>query len=219
MPGPAETSLSSPDDPPGSSPAPLSSGDVRLPPASRLAASLASCALLLAVAGCGADESADALDGSSSGSSSMDMSAMDEPDATPAYDVAGPGSTVASGDFALLDTAPPGSDDVAGQAWLAQADGATTVTIELTGLEPGREYVSHLHAEECAVDDGGPHFAFDEDGADTPPNEVHLGFTASEDGSGTATVTNDREVGDGAPAIVVHPADAMDNRLVCADFS
>lgn len=51
------------------------------------------------------------------------------------------------------------------------------------------------------------------------PNEVHLGFTAAEDGAGEATVTSDNRVADGAPAIVVHPADSMDNRLACADFS
>ncbi len=192
---------------------------MRPAPAPRLATALASCALVLAVAGCGADDPTDSSPASSEGMGGMDMSAMNEPDATPAYDVDGPGSTVASGDFVLLETAPPGSDDVAGQAWLAQDDDGTTVTIELSGLEPGRDYVSHLHAETCATDDGGPHFAFDEGGSDMPPNEVHLGFTAAEDGSGTATVTNDREVGDGAPALVVHPADATDNRLVCADFS
>ncbi len=144
------------------------------------------------------------------------MSAMNEPDATPAYDV---GGEVTSGDFVLLDTAPPGSEDVAGEAWLAQGEAGTTVTIELRGLVAGEDYVSHLHAQTCEEDDGGPHFAFDAEGSTMPPNEVHLGFTADGDGTGTATVTNDRQVGDDAPAIVVHPADAMDNRLACADFS
>ncbi|MBU1801082.1 MAG: superoxide dismutase family protein, partial [Actinobacteria bacterium] len=65
----------------------------------------------------------------------------------------------------------------------------------------------------------GPHFKFDLEGSDVPPNEIHLGFTSSADGSGEATITSDEQVGDGAPAVVVHPADAMDNRLACADFS
>ncbi len=32
-------------------------------------------------------------------------------------------------------------------------------------------------------------------------------------------MTNKEEDDDDAPAIVVHPADAMDNRLECADFT
>ena len=189
---------------------------MRPAPACRLTAALASCALLLAAAGCGTDDPADASGDATSGMEGMDMSAMNEPDATPAYDVDG---EVTSGDFVLLDTAPPGSDDVTGEAWLAQDDAGTTVTVELSGLVPGTDYVSHLHAQTCEEDDGGPHFAFDPEGSTTPPNEVHLGFTADDEGAGTATVTNDREVGDDAPAIVVHPADALDNRLVCANFS
>lgn len=146
----------------------------------------------------------------------MDMSAMNELDATPADEVDG---QVTSGNFAVLETAPPGSEGVAGRAWTGQNDSGTTVTIQMTGLEPGVEYLSHLHEASCAQDDGGEHFKFDPEGGDLPPNEVHLGFTAAEDGTGVATVTSDQRVGDDAPAIVVHPADAQDNRLACADFS
>lgn len=172
-------------------------------------------ALLLALlAGCGDDtaEQAGAEGGAPSGGSMV----MDEPDATPAAEVDG---EVESGAFTVLDTAPPGSDEVAGTAWLAQNDAGTTVTIELTGLEPGQTYVSHLHRQACRDDNGGEHFAFDDAGGDEPPNEVHLGFTAAEDGSGAATVTNRRRVDDGAPSVVIHPVDAVDNRLACADFS
>ncbi len=172
----------------------------------------AAAVLVLATAGCGNDEVDDASGGG------MDMSGMmmNDPDATPADEVDG---DVETGDFTVLDTAPPGSEGVAGEAWLAQDDDGTTVTIRLTGLAPDTEYVSHLHAQTCEVDNGGPHFKFDLDGSDVPPNEVHLGFTSTSDGLGEATITNDDQVGDGAPAIVVHPADAMDNRLACADFS
>lgn len=182
-----------------------------------LAASLASLTLVGALAGCGSDDASsgpDGMDGMES-MDGMDMSEMNQPDATPADEVDG---DVTEGAFALLDTAPPGSEDVVGQAWLAQNDDGTTVTIRLSGLEPGVEYVSHLHAQSCAEDNGGEHFAFDPEGEEVPPNEVHLGFTADQDGTGEATVTNDRRVEDLAPAVIVHPADSMDNRLVCADF-
>lgn len=121
--------------------------------------------------------------------------AMADPDATRADEV---GGDLVSGDFTVLDTAPPGSEDVAGQAWLAQSDDGTTVTISLTGLAPETVYLAHLHAQTCASDNGGPHFQFDPEGSDVPPNEVHLAFTSSDDGSGEVTVTNDQQVGDGA---------------------
>ena len=183
----------------------------------RIPASLAALVLIGTLAACGEDTSGDQPSGDNtmSGMEDMDMSAMNDPDATPADEVDG---DVQKGTFLVLPTAPPGSEDVGGDAWLAQNDEGTTVTVRLTGLEPGIEYVSHLHAQTCEQDNGGPHFAFDPDGEEVPPNEIHLGFTASEDGSGEATVTNDRRVEDQAPAIVIHPADAMDNRLVCADF-
>lgn len=173
---------------------------------------MAALSLVLATAACGDDEAA------AGGTDDMDMSGMvmDEPDATPADEVDG---DLVTGTFTVLETAPPGSDGAAGEAFLAQTDDGTTVTIRLSGLEPGVAYVSHLHEQTCADDNGGEHFKFDPEGSDVPPNEVHLGFTADDDGTGEATVTNDQQVGDGAPAIVVHPADAMDNKLACADFS
>jgi hypothetical protein len=140
---------------------------------------------------------------------------MADPTATPANKISG--AEVKEATFTLLDTRPPGLDSAAGTAWLAQKDG-TTVTITMTGLEPGATYISHLHAQSCAENAGGPHFQFDAAGPTTPPNEVHLKFTADARGGGTVTVTNDREVGDAARAIVIHPIDAIDNKVACADF-
>lgn len=151
---------------------------------------------------------------SPSGMGDMGGMAMNDPDATPATELPDP----TEGTFNLLDTAPPGSDAVAGSAWIAFGeDPGTTLTVELTGLEPGTEYVGHLHAQPCDQDNGGPHFAFDPDGAETPPDEVHIGFTADGSGNGTATVTNPLPA-DAATSVVLHPAGAMDNRLVCAGF-
>ncbi len=171
--------------------------------------------LVFALAGCGDDDSPP---GSSSSEMRDEMSdmPMHEPDATPADEMDG---DVTRGDFQVLDTAPPGSEGVTGQAWLGQNDAGTTVTIRLEGLEPDTEYVAHLHAQPCAEDAGGPHFQFDPGGEEVPPNEVHLSFDSDGDGSGWATVTNERRVEDRAPAVVVHPAEATDNRLACADFS
>ncbi|MEV6586531.1 superoxide dismutase family protein [Streptomyces acidicola] len=141
---------------------------------------------------------------------------MGDPDAMPANEIKG--ADLKEGTFVVLDTAPPDSDAVKGTAWLAQHDDGTTVTVMLSGLEPGTDYMSHLHAQQCAKDNGGDHFQFKKGGPTTPPNEVHLAFTAGDDGKAMMTVNNDAKVGDGARAIVVHPAKAMDNKLACADF-
>ncbi len=170
-----------------------------------------------AVGGCGGGTGdADGSSDGSSGTTGMDMTSMNEPGATPADQVEG---DVRSGRLRLLATAPPGSDGVRGRAWLAQDGSGTTVTVRLRGLQPDVPYVAHLHEQPCGQDDGGEHFAFDPEGSELPPNEVHLGFAADGDGVGEATVTHDRRVGQGAPAVVVHPADAPDNRLSCADLT
>lgn len=146
----------------------------------------------------------------------MDMPMnMGDPDATPAAEV--DGAELSTGTFELLDSRPPGYDDVAGTAWLARHDGGTTVTIEITGLEPEVEYISHVHAGPCS-ENGGLHFQFEEGGSVMPPNEIHLQFTADGDGVGFMTAENDRTVDERAVALVVHPIDLIDNKVACAEF-
>lgn len=177
------------------------------------------------LSGCGGDSadhaSTQAASSASASSSAKGMDGMAEmdmgdPSATPADKV--PGATVVKGAFTLLDTRPPGMDDVEGTAWLAQGSKGTTVTVSLTGLKPGASYMAHLHAQHCSAKNGGEHFQFEKGGATTPPNEVHLMFTADKSGTGMTTVNNSRKTGEGAVAIVVHPSEAQDNRIACADF-
>jgi hypothetical protein len=141
-------------------------------------------------------------------------SPLGDPAATPADRL--PGAVAAT--FALLPTRPPGSDAVRGKAWLAQGATGTTLTVSMGGLEPGARYLGHLHAQPCATKGGGAHFQFDPNGPAAPPNEVHLMLTADGTGKATVTVTNARQVGAAAQAVVIHPAAAIDNRLACADF-
>lgn len=114
--------------------------------------------------------------------------------------------TRASGSFGLVPMSPEGFDEAAGTTTLTRSGSGTDVAIELHGLMPNRAYTSHLHAGSCdQPDPGGPHFAFDLNGPDMPPNEIHLLFTSDSDGNGTAEVHNDQVVpeGDGR-SIVVH---------------
>ncbi|MCX5250620.1 superoxide dismutase family protein [Streptomyces sp. NBC_00201] len=180
-------------------------------------------ALTVLLTGCGGDSAghASAHSGASASSSAHGMQgmsdkAMGDPSATPAYKL--PGAKVVKGTFKMLDTRPPGMNEVKGTAWLAQGAKGTTVTVSLTGLKAGHVYMAHLHAQHCSADNGGGHFQFDKGGPTMPPNEIHLMFTADKSGMGMTTVTNSRKTGKDAVAIVVHPNEAQDNRIACADF-
>ncbi len=193
----------------------------------------------LALAACGSDddaaEPADAPDGASEAPddadetdamdemdemdgmdhSTMDMN-MGDPDATPADEVTG--AALARGEYELLDTRPAGYDDLAGTAVIARHPGGTTVTTELTGLLPNVDYISHLHAQPCDDDNGGPHYQFEVGGSEFPPNEIHLAFTSDDDGNGFMTAENARIAGLDAVAFVIHPAEFIDNKVACVDF-
>ncbi|WP_416956033.1 superoxide dismutase family protein [Streptomyces sp. Agncl-13] len=194
----------------------------------RVFARLVTCCVTVAstaalLSGCGGDSSGSTSQkaaASSSMSPSQSVSDMNmsygDPKATPAYKVSG--ASVVKGAFKLLDTRPPGMDDVKGTAWLAQGSKGTTVTVSLTGLKPGHHYMAHLHAQHCSAADGGEHFQFTKGGPAKPPNEVWLTFTADKSGMGMTTVNNAKKTGKGAVALVVHPMEAMDNRIACADF-
>lgn len=145
--------------------------------------------------------------------SGMDMSMMNEPDATPADQL--DGVDPLSADFAPLEGAPQTYDNVAGTAYLARRDDGTTVTIRVEGWPAGQQLISHVHVAGCDQA-GGDHFQFDPDGGVLPPNEIHLGGTAGEDGELDLTVTNDRIVGQDARAVVLHSGDMT--KHACAEF-
>jgi hypothetical protein len=145
----------------------------------------------------------------------MDMN-MGDADATPADEVAD--ASLARGEFVLMDTRPAGYDDVEGTAVIARHTAGTTVTTELTGLEPNVEYISHVHAQACTDENAGDHYRFEISGATTPPNEIHLAFTSDNDGNGFMTAQNAEIAGVGAVSFVVHPAEFIDNKVACVDF-
>jgi hypothetical protein len=117
-------------------------------------------------------------------------------------------SEAVSGQFGLVPAAPSTYKALAGEATLTRADGGTTTSLAVTGLEPNTAYVAHLHTGGCEqADPGGPHFKFNPSGSDEPPNEIHLGFSSSADGAGKAKASSKREVPAGeAGSIVIHEA-------------
>jgi hypothetical protein len=147
-----------------------------------------------------------------------DMEAMNMGDvtATRADEIAG--AAVAVGEFTLLDTRPPDYDETAGTAWISRHVAGTTVTVEIAGLEPNTDYISHVHADRCA-NNGGAHYQFEVDGATVPPNEIHLAFTSDANGTGFMTAENHQIAGLEAVALVVHPQLLLDNKIACVEFA
>jgi hypothetical protein len=176
-------------------------------------------ALALLAAACGSDDSDESAAASDEMSDTDENMAMDEdmnmgdPDATPAYQVEG--ADLVTGTFILLETRPEGYDDLIGEAYIARYDDGTTVSVEIGGLLPDVEYISHLHEGSCE-DNGGDHYKFDLDGSDMPPNEIHLAFVSSASGQGFMTAENHMVAGEEAQSVVVHPVDLLDNKIACA---
>jgi len=114
-----------------------------------------------------------------------------------------------TGQFQPASGAPARYTDVSGEATLTRSDDGTEVSIQIDGLRPDTDYVSHVHAGSCdQADPGGPHYKFDPDGSDEPPNEIHLAFTSNADGAGEAEASNSRRIPDGdAGSVVVHAAE------------
>jgi Cu-Zn family superoxide dismutase len=95
-------------------------------------------------------------------------------------------------------------------------DGRTTVTMDVTGLEPNRRYGAHAHAKPCGATgaDAGPHFQFTPDPVQpsvdpayaNPKNEIWLDFTTDAQGAATATSTVDWEFPEDrrAGSVVIH---------------
>lgn len=122
------------------------------------------------------------------------------------------GNTV-TGAFQPVSDPPAGYADLSGEAKLTREDDGSVASLQLSGLQPDTEYVAHIHAGVCdQPDPGGPHFKFDPSGSDEPPNEIHLMFTSTGNGTGEAEASNDQRVPDGeGQSMVVHLVDSGDD--------
>jgi len=106
---------------------------------------------------------------------------------------AAPGGVAATYDPALV---PMGATAAVTSS---EANGATTVSLKVTGLQPNRAYGAHAHVNPCGADGmaAGPHYQYQMDPVTpsvdpafaNPQNEIWLDFTTDASGTGTATST------------------------------
>jgi hypothetical protein len=129
--------------------------------------------------------------------------------------VLGAGATVTRGTFHAFNGSPL---PIAGKATMVRtADGRTIVTIQVTGLDGGQTYGSHVHAAACEGLGGG-HYRFDPAGAGSPPNEIWPGpFTTNAAGTGNGFTVADGTAGSSAVSVVIHGPDGA--KIGCADLS
>lgn len=130
-----------------------------------------------------------------------------EPAAAPAADAASSSSTRDVSVSATFADSPSGAAVTYDEALVpvgagatvtaTSGDGTTTVTLEVTGLEPNREYGAHAHTMACGADGkaAGPHYQFDQDPVSpsvdptyaNADNEIWLDFTTDDEGAGSAS--------------------------------
>ncbi|GAA1995882.1 hypothetical protein GCM10009799_22960 [Nocardiopsis rhodophaea] len=97
-----------------------------------------------------------------------------------------------------------------------EGDAGTRFTLTVRGLEPDRDYGSHVHTKPCGKDpaDSGPHYQHNADPEGSPStnpayanpeNEVWLDFTTDGEGNAESTATVDFRPRQGeANSVVIH---------------
>jgi Cu-Zn family superoxide dismutase len=144
-----------------------------------------------------------------------------------------PANKAFEGSFTNLKTAPKDLEAVTGLTELVVGHGKTRVTITAAGLDNKGQYFGWLHADACsAADPGGPHFKFDPNGSDQPPNAMRFDITFEVDRHGAKQngITADQTVpGDGSAAksVVIYMrksphetlAEVNPPKLACADLA
>jgi hypothetical protein len=116
--------------------------------------------------------------------------------------------------------------DLHGSAKMTVGSDGTVVTISVAGLDPVKDYGSHLHNGACASGGGG-HYQDVEGGGTTPPNELWLttsgailepnpGGVAHGSGSATWQARTSGEMTLARSVVVHEPGGA---RIACADLT
>lgn len=98
-------------------------------------------------------------------------------------------------------------------------DGSTRATIQASGLMASQVYPVHVHAQSCALENGGPHYKLDAGVTDTvESNELWLDITADASGSGSAEIEAAHLARPEAQSLVIHAAEDNTKRIACIDL-
>jgi Cu/Zn superoxide dismutase len=122
-----------------------------------------------------------------------------------------------------------GSDlgyDIHGSAKMTISTSGTVVKVNVVGLDPAKDYGSHLHNGTCASGGGG-HYQDTEGGVTTPPNELWLttsgsilesnrGGVAHATGSARWEARTSSTTDTNARSVVVHEPGGT--RIACANL-
>ena len=106
---------------------------------------------------------------------------------------------------------------ISGRAQMVRtADGKTTVSVHVEGLDPNTTYPAHVHQLPCGTSNADGHYRNDPSGPAAPPNEIWPGFTTNDAGIGNGNASVDWTAGQAAVAVVVHAPDGA--KIACADL-
>jgi hypothetical protein len=136
------------------------------------------------------------------------------------------GAPVTSGTFEPLDIPDLPVD---GHATMVRTgDGRTHISVQVSGLEPGAAYGSHVHNKACNDQRGGGHYQDQVGGSTTPPNELWPSSDSQNPAAGLIANSAGRATGHGtapwtarpdAQSVVIHQTGNPAVRIACADLT
>jgi hypothetical protein len=132
------------------------------------------------------------------------------------------GPVEATGTIAVFAGAEPIDQNIAGTATMMRDGASTRVQLNVTGLDPASEYVSHIHALPCEVNKGGGHYKIDPTVEDTvEANELWPTLAVQADGSSTPAMLNSDHVARAdAQSVVLHRKVGEDApKVACANLT
>lgn len=131
------------------------------------------------------------------------------------------GAVEASGTVAPFAAAETADQTIAGSVTLMRDGTGSHVNLSLSGLDPAATYGAHIHAEPCAVTDGGGHYKMDPTVVDAlETNELWPAVTNYATGSMTSTLDSPHLARYDAQSLVVHRVvdAATKPKVACADL-
>ncbi len=128
----------------------------------------------------------------------------------------------AAGTLAPFAGAEAGDQTIAGSAQMTVTASGTQVTLAATGLDPALEYMAHVHALPCSVNDAGGHYKIDPLIEDTvEENELWPVVTLDATGATNQVLNSPHVARADAQSVVIHRvvAPMMAPKVACADLT